>query len=81
MPINSEEMLLLLLKKVLQNVPTLLINSPFKMASKKKQENVETEEIEESVQTIPKPNISNIRNKILRNEAYKKLKKEKKKVD
>ena len=39
------------------------------MASKKKQENVETEEIEESVQTIPKPNISNIRNKILRNEA------------
>jgi hypothetical protein len=51
------------------------------MASKKKQENVETEEIEESVQTIPKPNISNIRNKILRNEAYKKLKKEKKKVD
>jgi hypothetical protein len=40
-----------------------------------------TEEIEESVQTIPKPNISNIRNKILRNEAYKKLKKEKKKVD
>ena len=46
MPINSEEMLLLLLKKVLQNVPTLLINSPFKMASKKKQENVETEEID-----------------------------------
>jgi hypothetical protein len=41
---------------------------------------VETEEIEESFQTTPKPNISNIRNKILRNEAYKKLKKEKRKV-
>jgi hypothetical protein len=45
-----------------------------------KQEIVETEEIEESFQTTPKPNISNIRNKILRNEAYKKLKKEKRKV-
>jgi hypothetical protein len=41
---------------------------------------VETEEIEESIQTIPKLNISNIRNTILRNEAYKKLKKEKRKV-
>jgi hypothetical protein len=40
---------------------------------------VETEEIEESIPTIPKLNISNIRNKILRNEAYKKLK-EKRKV-
>lgn len=50
------------------------------MAAKGKQENVGSDEEEETVQTIPQRNISGIRNKILRNEAYKKLKKEKAKV-
>lgn len=55
-----------------------------KMAPKKmKLENVEEEnlkDITEDVQTIPKPNISRIKNKILRNEMYKKLRVEKRKV-
>lgn len=54
------------------------------MAPKKmKLENVEEEnlkDITEDVQTIPKPNISRIKNKILRNEMYKKLRVEKRKV-
>lgn len=54
------------------------------MAPKKmKVENVEEEnqkEVTEDVQTIPKPNISRIKNKILRNEMYKKLRVEKRKV-
>ena len=50
------------------------------MADKRKQKNVEESDEEEHVQTVPQRNISNIRNKILRNEAYKKLKKEKRKV-
>lgn len=55
-----------------------------KMAPKKmKVENVEEEnqkDVTEDVQTIPKPNISRIKNKILRNEMYKKLRVEKRKV-
>lgn len=50
------------------------------MAAKGKQDNVGSDEEEETVQTIPQRNISSIRNKILRNEAYKKLKKEKQKM-
>lgn len=54
------------------------------MAPKKmKVENVEEEnpqDMTEDVQTIPKPNISRIKNKILRNEMYKKLRVEKRKV-
>lgn len=54
------------------------------MAPKKmKVENVEEEnqkDVTEDVQTIPKPNISRIKNKILRNEMYKKLRVEKRKV-
>lgn len=54
------------------------------MAPKKmKVENVEEEnqeDVTDNVQTIPKPNISRIKNKILRNEMYKKLKVEKRKV-
>lgn len=54
------------------------------MAPKKmKVENVEEEnqkDLTEDVQTIPKPNISRIKNKILRNEMYKKLRVEKRKV-
>ncbi|XP_052684788.1 ribosome production factor 1-like [Crassostrea angulata] len=54
------------------------------MAPKKmKVENVEEEnqkEVTEDVQTIPKPNISRIKNKILRNEMYKKLRVEKRKA-
>lgn len=48
-----------------------------------KVENVEEEnpqDMTEDVQTIPKPNISRIKNKILRNEMYKKLRVEKRKV-
>lgn len=55
-----------------------------KMAPKKmKVENVEEEnqkDVTEDVQTIQKPNISRIKNKILRNEMYKKLRVEKRKV-
>lgn len=55
-----------------------------KMAPKKmKVENVEEEnqkDVTIDVQTIPKPNISRIKNKILRNEMYKKLRVEKRKV-
>lgn len=55
-----------------------------RMAPKKmKVENVEEEnqkDVTEDVQTIPKPNISRIKNKILRNEMYKKLRVEKRKV-
>lgn len=55
-----------------------------KMAPKKmKVENVEEEnqkDVTEDVQTIPKPNISRIKNKILRNEMYKKFRVEKRKV-
>ncbi|XP_022329870.2 ribosome production factor 1-like [Crassostrea virginica] len=54
------------------------------MAPKKmKVENVEEEnpqDMTEDVQTIPKPNISRIKNKILRNEMYKKLRVEKRKA-
>lgn len=48
-----------------------------------KVENVEEEnpqDMTEDIQTIPKPNISRIKNKILRNEMYKKLRVEKRKV-
>lgn len=55
-----------------------------KMAPKKmKVKNVGEEnqkDVTEDVQTIPKPNISRIKNKILRNEMYKKLRVEKRKV-
>lgn len=54
------------------------------MAPKKmKVENVVEEnqkDVTEDVQTIPKPNISRIKNKIIRNEMYKKLRVEKRKV-
>lgn len=69
---------------ILPNMTEKDLSYKSKMAHKKmKVENVEEEnqkDVTEDVQTIPKPNISRIKNKILRNEMYKKLRVEKRKV-
>lgn len=69
---------------ILPNMTEKDLSYKSKMAPKKmKVENVEEEnqkDVTEDVQTIPKPNISRIKNKILRNEMYKKLRVEKRKV-
>lgn len=68
---------------ILPNMTEKDLTYKSRMAPKKtKVENVveNQKDVTEDVQTIPKPNISRIKNKILRNEMYKKLRVEKRKV-